>query len=287
MVVVHYADRGATGACLQALEADPSPVARRIAVVDNSAAGPGALAAAELPPGVVYVPSPDNPGFGEGANRGAARLSREGSDPLGYLILNHDVEVAPGFLAAAARAVAEPGIGAAGGPLYGAPSGALWYAGGGLRRATGTVWQSRAPADAARRRTVGFLPGTAIVVAPEAWREVGGFDPGFFLYHEDLDLCLRLRRAGWSLLFEPGMAAVHHLGGATGSAERSALYLEQMARTRFRPHRSRLYRLYLAAIHTPYVGLRALFHALGGGSGGRRKAAALLRGHAAALRTVW
>ena len=62
-----------------------------------------------------------------------------------------------------------------------------------------------------------------------------GFDSRYFLYNEDVDLCLRLRRAGWRLLFEPGMVCFHAIGGATASADRSPIYLENLTRTRFAP----------------------------------------------------
>ena len=274
-VVVHYGDPEVTARCLRSLLTDPSGAGHEIVVVDNA----GNLAGEE-PAGASLVASPGNPGFGGGANRGVEALGAGPWDAL--VVLNNDAEVLPGFLDAAAAAVARPGIAAAAGPLYLGDE-RLWYAGGGVRFLTGTVRQSCDPADAALERTVGFLPGTAVAFAPRAWRELGGFDPRYFLYHEDLDLCLRARRRGWSLLFAPGMAARHHLGTTTGSAELSPLYLENLARTRLRPFRPLAYRLYLAAVHSAYVAVRALRLALRPGPPGVSGAAALLRGHAAAL----
>lgn len=286
VVVVTYKDPGPTRRCLAALAADHSPAPRAVVVVDNSPGPRPCLDPAELDPGVRLLHHPDNPGFGAGANRGVEALQSD--DALrGFVILNHDVEVLPGFIGATAAAL-EPGVGAVAGPLYlDRPDGPLWYAGGGFRRLTGTVWQSHSPADAGRAREVGFLPGAALGVSAAAWRQTGGFDPHFFLYHEDLDLCLRLRRAGWRLRFEPGMRAVHHLGAATGSRRGSPLYLEHITRTRLRPHRSRAYRLYLAALHTPYALARALGLLAREGRAGAPKVRALLRGHRAALADLW
>jgi GT2 family glycosyltransferase len=279
LVVVHFGSSGPTLACLRALEADPSPVERAVVVVDNS----GDLDAGRVGRALV-VHCPDNPGFGAGANRGVAALG-EGEWSV-FVVLNHDVEVAPGFLAAAVTAVAAPGVGAAGGPLYlDEARRALWYAGGWVSFVTGTVVQSRSPRAAQRARAVGFIPGAALAIAPGAWRRAGGFDPEFFLYNEDLDLCLRLRRLGYSLRFAPGMAAVHCVGAATGSAIVSPLYLENMARTRLLPFRPLALRLYLAVLHSGYVALRAGWHAARG-AGGRTAAFALLRGHGRALARV-
>ena len=287
VVVVHFAGPRSTEAALASIRRDPSDVERRIVVVDNSPVGRQAFVP-DPGSGILRVACPSNPGFGAGANRGVDVLLQDRTPYRGFIILNHDVEIEPGFLAAAARCLGHR-IGAAGGPISRGRDmgGPLWYAGGSVRWLTGTVRQEESRVAAQRRRVVGFIPGAAIAISADAWQGVGGFDPRFFLYNEDLDLCLRLRRAGWRLLFEPGMAAVHRLGAASGSARRSPLYLRSITSTRLLPFRSRLYRLYLAILHTPYVLLRALAAVLREGSAGRSRAGALLRGHREALRTVW
>lgn len=325
-VVVHHGDPEPTLRCLDALAADPSSARRAVVVVDNS----GTFPRHRLDPDIAYRACPENPGYGAGVHFGLdelARRARQAEDPAAaapslYLALNHDIRILPGYLDAALAVLAappadhgtsSPRIGAAAGPIYlqdppdlEPPTARearsddrrqgetgerrLWYAGGHLRRLTGTVAQSRSPQDAARARDVGFLPGAVLVVRPEAWHAVGGFDTSFFLYHEDVDLCLRLLRAGWSLRFAPGLAAVHSLGGATGSADASPFYLEHLTATRLRPHPSRLYRAYLALLHTGWVTCRALRYLFtrpfADGAGGRRRARALLRGHRRALADV-
>ena len=53
---------------------------------------------------------------------------------------------------------------------------------------------------------VGFASGAALAVRRAAWDEVGGFEPAFFMYGEDLDVSLRLRLAGWRIGMRPGRA---------------------------------------------------------------------------------
>lgn len=281
VVVVHFGDLTPTAACVRSLREDPSPCERRIVVVDNAGnVSPGALQGAEV------LRTGRNAGFGGGANLGVGLLGFGPWDAL--VILNNDIEVMGGYLGAALDALRRDAVGAATGPLYlDRPGGSLWYAGGGVDFMTGTVWQSRSRRQAGRERAVGFVPGAAFAVTQEAWRSVGGFDPAYFLYNEDVDLCLRLRRRGFRLLFVPAMVAVHRLGAVTGSGGRSPLYLEHMAATRLRPFRPLAYRLYLAFMHTGYVLLRALRHrTLSRGEGGREAACALLRGHAKALAII-
>jgi GT2 family glycosyltransferase len=251
VVVVHYGDTAPTARSLASILADPSGVNRLVALVDNL----GNIDPGSLPSEVYLMTRRDNPGFGVAANLGVAEIDGDHQCGL-YVVLNNDVVIAPGFLAAAVDAL-EVGVGAAGGPILTADDPPrLWYGGGGLNFVTGTVRQTRSSAVAGRRHDVGFIPATAMALSPAAWREISGFDPRFFLYNEDVDLCLRLRRGGWRLIFEPGLACTHRVGGATGSAERSPLYLENLTRTRLRPFRPRAYRIYLAAVHTIYNALR-------------------------------
>jgi GT2 family glycosyltransferase len=62
-----------------------------------------------------------------------------------------------------------------------------------------------------RERTeVDWVTGCCLLVRRSCWEQLGGFDPAFFLYYEDVDLCRRARQAGWVVLHEPGLALTHH-----------------------------------------------------------------------------
>ena len=66
----------------------------------------------------------------------------------------------------------------------------------------------------------GILPwvsGAFFAARREAWDAVGGFDEGYFMFMEDVDLCWRLRRAGWGVAYEPA-GVVTHLEGASRAA---------------------------------------------------------------------
>ena len=54
-----------------------------------------------------------------------------------------------------------------------------------------------------------------MLVRRTAFDAVGGFDPAYFMYVEDVDLCWRLWRAGWSVGYEPGGLVTHTIGGSS------------------------------------------------------------------------
>lgn len=66
-------------------------------------------------------------------------------------------------------------------------------------------------------RTAGWLSGACLAVRREAFEQVGGFDEGYFMFFEDLDLGERLGRAGWANVYVPS-AVVTHVGGTSWRA---------------------------------------------------------------------
>ena len=78
--------------------------------------------------------------------------------------------------------------------------------------------------DHASVREVEVLKGAVLLVRREAFEAVGGFDPAYFMYGEEMDLCYRVREAGWTVVFDPDAEFVHVGGVSTGArwAERPA-----------------------------------------------------------------
>jgi len=60
------------------------------------------------------------------------------------------------------------------------------------------------------RTVVDWVTGCGLLVRRPCWEQLGGFDPSFFLYYEDVDLCRRANAAGWSVVHEPTLTATHH-----------------------------------------------------------------------------
>lgn len=70
--------------------------------------------------------------------------------------------------------------------------------------------------------SVDWVAGMFMLLRADAFRELGGFDEGFFLYYEDVDFCIRLRKAGWNILIHPGVFVTH---AAQRASRRQLRYL--------------------------------------------------------------
>lgn len=167
----------------------------------------------------------DNRGYGAGCNRGG----RETTRPF-LLLLNSDATIRPGAVDALVAAMESDPRAAVVGPRLENPDGTLQPSilrfptfARILLESSGLAFLSRGwlrghsatREDHTRAREVEAVKGAAFLVRRTAFEEVGGFDERFFLYAEESDLCARLRRRGWKVLFEPS-AHVVHAGGASG-----------------------------------------------------------------------
>ncbi len=220
VVVVTY-NPGETIATFLASASDQSDVAS-VTVVDNASTD-GAAKAAAATAQAGFVDTGRNAGYGFAANRGA----EQGTAPW-ILISNADIDLGDGALAAMADAGdADPSIGLVGpvvretdGSVYPSarPLPTFWLGTG--HALLGKVWRDNpfsrryrtaldvtgGPVDA------GWLSGSCFLVRREAWEAIGGFDEGFFMFFEDVDLGRRIGEAGYRNVWVP-TAEVTHLGG--------------------------------------------------------------------------
>ncbi len=81
--------------------------------------------------------------------------------------------------------------------------------------------------DHGSRREADFVVGAVMLVRRQMLDEIGGFDESFFMFNEEVDLCYRARKAGWSVVFWPGAEFVH-VGGASTAAVWPRMYREQL-----------------------------------------------------------
>ena len=162
------------------------------------------------------------------------------------LLLNEDSELRPGAVAALHAAMeAEPRAGAAGARLLrpdGTPQPSAWRFPSPSAALAGAVLLGRrvlvqSTGDATR--TVDWAQSAALMVRVAAAREVGWFDPRFFIYSDEVDFCRRLCDAGWSTLYVPDAVVVHHEQLSTGPVpERRIVELSRNRDRYMRKHHS-------------------------------------------------
>jgi N-acetylglucosaminyl-diphospho-decaprenol L-rhamnosyltransferase len=217
--------------CLRSIEAQAGGVEVRAIVVDNASTDGSARRALADHPGVTLIENRDNRGFGVASDQGIAA----GSAPWVFL-LNPDAEIVEGTLADLLAVAADRGDTGVFGVLVRNPDGSVYpsarkipsfseAAGHALvgpfkrdnrwsRAYTMDGW------DRTSERTVDWVSGSSMLLRRKALDEVGAFDPGFFMYAEDADLCTRMRAAGWAVRFTPALTVVHDHGQSTRGSRR-------------------------------------------------------------------
>ncbi|WP_181433506.1 glycosyltransferase family 2 protein [Curtobacterium sp. MCPF17_031] len=204
-----------------------------VVVADNDSTDADALRAVTEAAGARFLAVGENRGYGGAVNRAVATL---GPEIRWVLVSNPDVVLEPGALdRLLATAEADPGIGAAG-PRLLEPTGEVYPSARlvpslrtGLGHAVfanvwpGNPWTRRYRQDGEHdgRRDAGWLSGACVLVRRDVLDRLGGFDEGYFMYFEDVDLGWRIGRLGLRNVYEPAATATHIGGTATqGSSER-------------------------------------------------------------------
>ncbi len=235
-VVVEYRSGPCLAECLRSLVADDSAGPVEIVVVDNGGdaterlggdaterlGGDAAERTSEFPD-VRVLSAGANLGYAGGFNLGVAATRA----PV-VAVCNPDLVVEHGTAAAMlARLDAERDLGVVG-PVIRNPDGsqypsartmpslvdAIGHALFGVVRPANrfTRRYRQLDVDPTRARDVDWLSGAAMWFRRSALDSVGGWDEGYFMFMEDVDVCWRLRRLGWRVAYDPGGVVVHEQG---------------------------------------------------------------------------
>ena len=221
-VVLSYNGREDTLAALESLQGIEA------VVVDNGSTDGSAEAVAERFPDVELIRTGVNLGFAGGNNVGIRRALDRGADWV--LLLNNDASVEPGLVdALAAAAEARPDAGVLACKVLFAGSDRLWYAGAGFDAVLGRSRHEgfSEPDRPDRLRDTTRATGAAMAVSRAAIEAAGLLDEELFLYAEDLEWSLRIREAGFAVVYVPDARVRHRVSAATGGAgSPTTLYYE-------------------------------------------------------------
>jgi GT2 family glycosyltransferase len=197
-----------------------------VVVVDNWRSDADRAAVAELAraAGWRLIGTERNIGFGAGVNLGAQAAWDRGADVI--VVMNPDLELRRSDVdKLAAAAAADP-------ETLMAPK---------IVDRTGRLWGRLGRVDMRRTRLTLteagegplWLSGACFCVARQLWDAVGGMDPDYFMYWEDVDLCVRVQAQGAALRVLDDAVAVHDVGGTQqGAGQKSSLYYYYNVRNR-------------------------------------------------------
>ena len=243
VVILNWNGKDVIEACIDSLLRISDPEFK-IIVVDNASSDGSDEVVERKYPGVELIRNSRNLLFAEGNNVGIRRALEQGADFI--LLLNNDTEVAPDFLKNMLSAINSGDRVGVVGPkiLYFDDKKRIWYGGGSfypiiwvpkhdnIRRLDGSFEDMRSE--------TGYVTGCAMLIRKEVIEDVGLLDPSYTIYCEDVDFCLRARRAGWSCVYEPSARVYHKVsfssgGGLTPFKLENRIHSTFLLHRRFKP----------------------------------------------------
>jgi len=231
VVVLTWNSAAVIGDCISSVLASELPL--KVCVVDNgSTDGTPELVASSFPQ-VELIQTGENLGYAGGNNVGLAELLSRGVEYV--FVLNPDAIVEPDTVGRLLeRADADAELAAVSPVITYRDSDRIWYGGSEIN------WRTGETPHSCEGRVLGSVPvakftarfcGCAALLRSSALTRVGLFDERFFLYFEDTELSVRLRKAGFKIGVESSAVCRHANSTSTGGG-RSGVYQYYMTRNR-------------------------------------------------------
>ncbi len=232
ILIVSFNTRGVLRECLESIASESAGLSVEISVVDNNSSDGSPEMIEQEFPHVHLVRSKINLGFGAANN-----AALQGCRGRYVVLLNSDAFLCPGSLRLAVKHMDEnPRAGLGGGRLVGRdqswqPS-ARMFPGILSDLAVMTGLASRYPhsrifghfdrtwADQSLASEVDWVPGAFSIIRSDVLDRLGFFDPAFFLYSEEVDLCRRIKSAGYQVWYWPDIVVIH-IGGESSRQVKS------------------------------------------------------------------
>jgi N-acetylglucosaminyl-diphospho-decaprenol L-rhamnosyltransferase len=240
----HYLER-----CLRSVVDGAGDAQVEIVVADNASADGSEDRAVAAVPEARLVRTGSNLGFGAAANRGM----RIAQAPFVFL-LNPDAVISGGTLGGFLKVAAEHPRAGVIGCLTKNPDGSVYPSARKVPSAGESFghmfvgpfvpdnpWSrayTMADWDRRSERQVGWVSGSSVLIRAEALAAVGMFDEDYFMYVEDVDLCTRMRAAGWEVWYSPELEVEHVVGSATRGSRRMTLEHSKSIYRYYAKHRS-------------------------------------------------
>ena len=220
IVLVNYNGYELTKDCLVSLDAIKY-INSKIIVIDNASTDSSAENLSEME-GIDFIANGTNDGFVGGNNIGIKFALERGAKYI--LLLNNDTIVEPDFLNELVLAMeTDQKIGVTGCKIMNYyDKDRIWSAGGGIRKWTKKTFQygegKRDDGSYDEAREVDFLSGCCLLIRREVIEKIGLLDNDYFMYYEDVDYCLRTKKAGFTVNYVPESVIWHKIGGSSNKS---------------------------------------------------------------------
>jgi GT2 family glycosyltransferase len=212
IIIVNTNNKKLLEACLYSIYASTHKISFEIIVVDNNSTDGSQAMVRRHFPEVILVENEENLGFIKASNQGL-RIFRGRY----ALLLNDDTTVKEGAFDYMVEFMDKNLKVGACGPKLLNPNGTLQRQGGLLGF---PFWKAKKP------RPVKFVIGACLLVRREVIDQVGILDENLFFYNDDLDWCLRIRKAGWKVYYLPQAEVVHYGGYSSKRTFNPKLFVE-------------------------------------------------------------
>lgn len=219
IVLINFNNVEDTSVCLRSIQG--SNVDTAVVVVDNASANNDAEVLAEQFPSIHAIQSHENVGFGRANNIGM-RWLLDNTNCEYLFILNNDTTIQQDTVKLLEDALDNDQNAALVTPrilLMDNPE-LLWYGGGYVDWRTGTAkapgfLKSSTSSNVLTTKYVDFVSGCAFLIRRSVLEQIGGFDPRFFMYEEDVEFSLRIsKQTNFKMLYEPSAVVNHKAHGA-------------------------------------------------------------------------
>lgn len=217
IIIVNFQSQAFLTKCLNSLEENLKGLSFEVILFNNDSLPLEKRSFSDFSFPFELIQSKDNLGFGAGCNLATQKASGEF-----IFFLNPDSFLIDASCKKALAFLQEnPQVGAAGGKILLFPQKILqpWTSGKKtsffrilFRHNVGASWKKNRPTK------VDWVSGTALLVRKTVFEKIGGFDPTFFMYFEDQDLCLRIKKIGFEIFFLP-FFSINHYDGKSWKSE--------------------------------------------------------------------
>jgi GT2 family glycosyltransferase len=219
IVLVNYNGFSDTKACLKSIRKSLGELPF-VVLVDNASNNSDLNELHKIYPQLKIINNTSNVGFGKANNLGIKwALNNLNSDYI--FLLNNDTVLEPDAIDKLKRAVDENMNYAFSTPkiVFMESPNEIWYSGGKIdwKFGRGIVPGLGSDANSLKAnisKKVTFASGCAMFFKTSVLKELGGFDPRYFMYHEDVELCLRVKESGYSIIYEPKALVYHKVQGS-------------------------------------------------------------------------